>query len=246
MSAAHDRILDTLRQLGVSGYAAHAFVALLRLPAGTAADLVVQTGIADSKIYYALEELVEKGLVAVQAGKPKTYRAVPARQVETRLLQLLDTKHEQERTSVRRMASLLEPLEAATRSPVHELAYIVKGSSNVLARAQAMLTAARREVVFLVSDELFFRKLESELRKAVRRGVNVKLAVPAIALDRELGQRAETRAILCSCIILVADGQQTLTINRASAANTYGILSADETLVRLAREYWESPRCCVQ
>ncbi|MGH7753580.1 MAG: TrmB family transcriptional regulator, partial [Gemmatimonadales bacterium] len=203
VTASHDRITDTLRTLGVSGYAAQAFVALLRVPAGTAAHLVVQTGIADSKIYYALAELVEQGLVAVQAGKPKTYRAVPPRQVETRLLQLLQTRHAEAQARVRRLTSLLEPLEAASRSPVHELAYLVKGGSNVLARAQAMVGAARREVVFLVSDEPFFRKLEPDLRKAARRGVQVKLAVPAIALDRGLSPQVETRSILCSCIVLV-------------------------------------------
>src|SRR5688572_9641658 len=86
-------IAGTLRELGVSGHAADAFCALVRVPQATAGDLVLKTGIADSKIYYALDELAERGLIEVQAGKPKTYRAVPAREAEARLGRILEAKH---------------------------------------------------------------------------------------------------------------------------------------------------------
>src|SRR5438128_2680075 len=84
-----ERIRSTLRDLGFSGYAADAFCALVRVSDATAGDLVVKTGIPDSKIYYALDELAEKGLVEVQEGKPKTYRVVPAKEVEIRLNRLV-------------------------------------------------------------------------------------------------------------------------------------------------------------
>ena len=51
-------IAATLRDLGLTGYAADALCALVRLPEATAGDLVTKTGIPDSKIYYALEDLV--------------------------------------------------------------------------------------------------------------------------------------------------------------------------------------------
>src|SRR2546425_900193 len=73
-----ERIRSTLRDFGFSGCAADAFCALVRISDATAGDLVVKTGIPDSKIYYALDELAEKGLVEVQEGKPKTYRVLPA------------------------------------------------------------------------------------------------------------------------------------------------------------------------
>src|SRR5436309_15387226 len=73
-----ERILGTLRDLGFSGHAAEAFCALVRVSHATAGDLVLKTGVADSKIYYALDELAEKGLVAVQGGKPKPDRGLAA------------------------------------------------------------------------------------------------------------------------------------------------------------------------
>src|SRR5713226_1200818 len=68
-----ERMGSTLRELGLTGHAADVFCALVRMSHATAADLILKTGIPDSKIYYALEELAEKGLVEVQKGKPKTY-----------------------------------------------------------------------------------------------------------------------------------------------------------------------------
>jgi len=242
--ASTDQIAGILRELGLTGYATDAFAALVRLPEATAADLILKTGIPDSKIYYALDELAERGLVEVQAGKPKTYRAVPAREAEARLERMLDVKHERERSAVRRVSALLEPLRVAAKSPATELAYIVKGLPNIHARAQAMVASARREVVLLTSDEPFFRKLEAELAKAARRRVKVKLAVPDLEMEKDLGKAAEVRSIVCEVMILVVDGQQVLTVTPMSKTEAYAIVSTDETLVRLGAEFWESPRCC--
>ena len=236
----------TLRDLGLGGYAADAFCALVRVPQATAGDLVLKTGIPDSKIYYALDELAEKGLIEVQAGKPKTYRPLPPREMEARLSRMLEAKHDRERGAVKRVAALIEPLRASTKSPATDLAFIVKGLPNVVARAQSMIGSARREVVVLASDEVFFRKVEGDLVKAGRRKVNLRIAVPDIRIEKDLEKFAELRSIVCNCMILVVDGQQVLTVTRTGENEAYGITSTDETLVRLGMEYWESPRCCVE
>ncbi|TLZ64098.1 MAG: TrmB family transcriptional regulator [Methanobacteriota archaeon] len=235
----------TLRDLGLGGYAADTFCALVRVPQSTAGDLVLKTGIPDSKIYYALDELAEKGLIEVQAGKPKTYRALPPRETEARLGRMLDAKHDRERKSVTRVGALLEPLRASAKSPATDLAFIVKGLPNVIARAQSMIGSARREIVVLASHEPFFRRLEPDLIKAGRRRVALRIAVPDIRVDKDLERFAEVRSIVCTCMILVVDAQQVLTVTRTAENEAYGITSTDETLVRLGIEYWESPRCCV-
>jgi DNA-binding transcriptional ArsR family regulator len=138
-----ERIRGTLRDLGFSGYAAQTFCELVRMSHATAGDLVLKTGIPDSKIYYALDELAEKGLVEVQDGKPRTYRVVPAKEVEIRLAHLVESEYEKRRAATTRLGSLLEPLRAATKSPDTDVAYIVKGLPNVVARARALISSAR-------------------------------------------------------------------------------------------------------
>jgi len=240
-----EEIGGTLRELGIGGYAANAFCALTRVAQTTAGDLVRTTGIPDSKIYYALDELVEQGLAEVQEGKPKSYRLVPPAEIEARLSRLMEARRERERDAITRLVSLVEPLRSASRSPTTDLAYIVKGTTNVLARAESMVASARREIVLLTSDVDVVRRLEAGLLNAVGRKVRVKLAIPEMDLPKELARRAEVREIVCACVLLVVDGQQVLTASRLPDRSSYGITSTDETLVRLGLEYWESPRCCV-
>ena len=75
--------------------------------------------------------------------------------------------------------------------------------------------------------------------------MHVKLAIPDVAVDPELGKAAEVREVVCSVVLLVVDGQQVLTVTMEDEETAYGITSTDETLVRLGLEYWESPRCCI-
>lgn len=240
-----ERIAATLRELGVSGNASAAFCALVRTSHATAGEIMGKTGIPDSKIYYALGELAEKGLVEVQGGKPKTYRVVPPKEVELRLSQMVQAEYDRRRAAAVRVGSLLEPLRAATRIPAAEVAFIVKGLPNVVARAKTLIASARKDVVLLVSDEAIFRKLEEDLIRIVRRRVRVRLAMPEIPISKELEKVAEVRSIVCACILVVVDGQQVLTMSRLADGDAYAITSADPTLVQLGLDFWESPRCCV-
>lgn len=238
------RLRGTLRELGVGGNASDAFCALVRLPAATAGELVQKTGIPDSKIYYALAELVDKGLAEVQPGKPKTYRIVPMKEVELRLSEIIQGEYDRQRAAVVRFSSVLEPLRTATKAPSTDVAYIVKGLPNVVSRANALIAAARKEVVVLAYDESVFRKLEDQLIRSVRKRVRLRLAIPPIAISRELEKVAEIRSIVCNCLLIVADAEQVLTISRTPDGDAYAITSTDPTLVQLGLDYWESPRCC--
>src|SRR5256712_4263878 len=104
-----ERIRSTLRDLGFSGHAAEAFCALVRMSHATAGDLVLKTGVADSKIYYALDQLAEKGLVQVQDGKPKTYRVVPSTEAELRLTRVVEAQDEQQPLPTTRLRALPQP-----------------------------------------------------------------------------------------------------------------------------------------
>ncbi len=241
---ARGEIVSSLRELGLSGYASNALYALARVSEATAGDLVVRTGIPDSKIYYALRELAEVGLVEVQEGKPKTYRMVSSQEVAARLDQLLTSRYDRQRTAISRLASLLEPLRSGARSPTMDLAYVVKGETNILARADSLIASAQREVILLSSAEAFLQKLEPGLVRAANRGVQIRLAIPGAPDDPDLVKMAEVRTIVCACRLLVVDGEQVLTVSDTAAGGLYAITSTDETLVRLGQDYWDSPRCC--
>src|SRR3989442_5799661 len=245
LGPSEERIRGTLRDVGFTSSAAEAFCALIRVREATAGDLVRKTGIPDSKIYYALDELAEKGLVEVQAGKPKTYRVVPPKEVEIRLRRIVEADYERRRAATTRLGVRLEPLRAATRSPATDVAYIVKGIPNIVARAQSLIASARKEIVVLASDELFFRKVDAHLQQARPARVRVKLAIPDIQVERDLEKAAEVRSVLCNCLLIIVDAQHVLTITGTLDGDAYAITSTDPTLVQLGLDYWASPRCCV-
>src|SRR5213076_2788563 len=115
-----DRIAGTLRELGISGPAADAFCALVRTADATASELV-----------------------------PKTFRVVPPKEVEMRLSRMVQAEYDRRRAATVRVTSLLEPLRAATKAPSMDVAFIVKGLPNIVARARALIGSARKDVVFL-------------------------------------------------------------------------------------------------
>ncbi|HLF06325.1 MAG TPA: hypothetical protein VI893_03995, partial [Thermoplasmata archaeon] len=64
------------------------------------------------------------------------------------------------------------------------------------------------------------------------------------SIGAELAKAAEVRDIVCKCAVLVTDDTQVLTISSLKDGTHYAIVSTDETLVRMATEYWDSPNCC--
>jgi len=242
--AALDEIASSLRDLGLSGNAADAFGAMLRSRESTASELVARTGIPDSKIYYALEELATAGLIEVQAGKPKIYRVVPARDIRDQLSKVIDQDAAKAHTRAGRVASLVEPLRSSVSAPSADLAFVVKGRGNVTARARAMVTGARKDVLLMSSDRDLLRDLGGELLTCSRRRVRIRLAAAEGSVGADLAKVAEMRDILCKCAVLVTDGHQVLTISSLKDGTHYAIVSTDETLVRMATEYWDSPNCC--
>jgi sugar-specific transcriptional regulator TrmB len=241
-----DDIRRSLRELGITGYAADTFCALVRLPESTAGELVVKTGIPDSKIYYALEELAQQGLVEVQNGKPKMFRVSPTDEVGLRLREVLKNKFERQTDEINRLVLTIEPLRVASKSPSTNLAYVVKGETNVLARARSMIASARKEITLMTSDEGFFDKLEENLTQAARKKVKLRVALPSTHLDTLLANYGEIRPATGSFVLLIVDGQQILTARNSPGGNMYAITSTDETLVRIASEYWNNPSCCIR
>src|SRR5947207_13453458 len=124
-----------------------------------------------------------------------------------RLSRMVQAEYDRRRAATGRVASLLEPLRAATKAPSMDVAFIVKGLPNIVARARALIGSARKDVVFLASDEAVFRKLEQDLVRTSRRRVRIRLAVPDVAVAKELEKAAGRRSVTSRCMRLAADAQ---------------------------------------
>ena len=95
-TTARDRMIAQLKELDLSTYEATVYAALITHPTMTASALCKETGIPDTKIYYALEGLSEKGMLTIRMGNPKLYRPVPPKEAIANLKQRLTERLKRE------------------------------------------------------------------------------------------------------------------------------------------------------
>jgi sugar-specific transcriptional regulator TrmB len=242
-------ILNGLRGLGLTTYESQAYLALTQNPDISATQLCNETGVPDSKIYFALEELQRKGLVVVSEGVPRHYRALAPKEALGKLKSRITREYELQVEKLNQLSVALEPLYARSEKRDVELAYIVKGFDNVLSRMIDVIKSAKREVVVFVPNSEIFERVEPHLVKIRRGGVKVKLAVPP-KLRKRVGVSgfADVRALTPNCLdswLAIADGKTVISSSEWRTERCHAILTQDPVLAAMSREYFESPRCCV-
>lgn len=89
-----DEAIELLQNLGLQQYEAKAFVALTRLPRGTAKEISDVSEVPRTRVYDAVRVLESKGLVEIQHSNPQQFRAVPIDEAADTLLQAYEKRTE--------------------------------------------------------------------------------------------------------------------------------------------------------
>lgn len=153
---------SALLALGFTEIEALVFCELTRLGPATGYRLAKAVGKAAANTYQALESLAQKGAVLVDEGEAKTWRAVPAAE----LIAALEARFQQ------RSHAALSALRSLKAPEAEARLYALKTPDQVLARARAMIAAARDVILF----DLFpqpFATLEPDLARVAVQGVRV-------------------------------------------------------------------------
>lgn len=158
-----------LEALGLSTYAARAFVALVGLGGGTAQEVSDASDVPRTRVYDAAEELREHGLVDVQQSTPKRFWPTS---VET-----TGRYFEREYTHrVDRLTEALDGLESPSRTEEQRGVWTVTGRETVTDRTLDFLESATEEIVFMTVSELLTDEVTAHLQAASERDVPIKLA----------------------------------------------------------------------
>ena len=80
--SASTRLMDYLRQVGLTSYESEAYVALLQKRELTAEEISKMTSIPITRVYGTLEQLMEKGFSRIVQGRPKRFHAVSPEQAK--------------------------------------------------------------------------------------------------------------------------------------------------------------------
>ena len=161
--------VEQLEQFGLSSYAARAFVALSSLGTGTARDVSQISTVPRTRVYDAIDELADRGLVDVQHSSPKEFWAISA-ETASRMFE-----HElQYRTTLLREA--LGEIEPAERQSEQGGVWTVEGQTAVTNRVLEFFESANAEIVYMTVEDLLTEDLIEGLAAAEDRGVSIKLA----------------------------------------------------------------------
>lgn len=242
----HEAIAAKLRGLGISSYAARALVVLLGNAPSSAGQICKVTGIPDSKIYYALEELDRAKLVESQHGTPTLYKPLQLSQMISNLIRAQDEEHQRRLQLIELFKKQAEPLAKARSEPAEvELAYIVKGRRNIVERMLAVIEQSRKELVLLVSSREIWNGIASGLAQARKRRVRIGIAIDSNLRDAEaLKAFEDIRIMNCECDILIGDMEKLVTASHLESDDAYAIATSDKSMIRMSRQYYDDPECC--
>ena len=231
-----DRIVEDLRELGISGYEAKTYLALVREGRPMNGYAVAKrSGVPRSTVYETLSKLVARGAAfEVQDGDDATsYLPLPPRSLLARL----------ERGFAASLERLEDAFDALPVGSVSLLLHRIEGQALVVARA--------RDVIEAASDELYLSAWPDEvavlgeaLVRAHRRGVDLTSIVfgedvPTVGVSfvhRFSDPETVRERVGCRLLAVVADRREVV-IAGAVGDDVWGLYSDDPAIVLIAVEY---------
>jgi sugar-specific transcriptional regulator TrmB len=239
-------LVSSLRTLGLTTNAAVAFVTLLSHSGISASTLCKESRIPDSKIYYALDELLKKGMIAVRHSRPSLYWALPPKEAITNLKRQLTDDHKKMLEKADQLVNMLEPFYEKAEGPEKlEIAYILKGLNNAINKMNNLISSANEEVILLICSSKVLQGLNTSLIDARKRGVKVNIAVaPSIREEETIRVLGASKILHCECCSLIVDMRTLLTVSNWTSINCYAIITQDQSLITMTKEYFENPKCC--
>lgn len=186
-----EHLLDELSELGLSGYEASVYLALLSRSGLAPSELAVRAKVPRQRIYDVLESLAVKGLCTSRDTTPRTYFAVePTLALDGLTQQRAEAlRHEQDRV-VRKASELIQglmPVFHAGRSQSDPLAYleVVSEPARISSRALEMARAAKVSVHSCIKRPLILTQDQNWnfIRDPLQRGVSYRALYERSALE---------------------------------------------------------------
>lgn len=218
-----EKVLDSLKDIGLNLYERKLFVALLARSTSTAGELAEISNVPRSRTYDVLESLANKGFLVIQNAKPLKYVAMEPKEALERAkkkmredMEIITKKMEELKSS-----PVVEEMEDLYHRGVKlvepsEMTGSLRGKNSVKNHMESMFKSAKSDVSIITTKEGLSDLLNDHfeiLRDASKNGVRIKIAAPVENEDalRSLKQFAEVKKLgqqkgsLC-----IVDGKQVI------------------------------------
>lgn len=169
------RLIDTLNSLGLTEYEARAFAHLYSVGELKAADVAELSGVPRPKVYGALDELVERGLVDKIPGRPTLYRAKPPGEVRGSLERDVRTRFDDDLSRVKKVSSEVRKMQRDQQERRRELLHLVSVGDPSINETRGLYDEAEREIAIATKALEYLPRIESDLTAASKRGIDIKV-----------------------------------------------------------------------
>jgi sugar-specific transcriptional regulator TrmB len=186
-----EHLLDDLSDLGLSGYEAAVYLALLARNGLAPTEVATRARIPRQRIYDVLDSLAAKGLCTSRDTTPKTYFALdPAMALEALSQQRAEALERERERTARKAHDLigeLAPIFESGRSQNDPLSYIaiLSEPTRIAAQALEMARAARVRVNACIKRPMILSQEQNWrfLREPLSRGVLYRALYERAALE---------------------------------------------------------------
>jgi HTH-type transcriptional regulator, sugar sensing transcriptional regulator len=160
-----ETIFETLKNLNFTEYEAKAYLTLLEESPLTGYAVAKNSGVPRSRIYEVLDSLAIRGDILVSPGNTPQYTPVPAKE-------LIKNRRRKAEENFELAEKSLAEFERSAND--RENIWNITGHNEILHKVKVCILSAKKRILLEVWKEEF-EELESELRQAVKRGVNVTI-----------------------------------------------------------------------
>ncbi|MFU8866929.1 TrmB family transcriptional regulator [Natronococcus sp.] len=177
-----DEAISLLQDLGLQEYEARCFMALNKLPSGTAKEIHEISEVPRTRVYDAIRVLESQGLVEVQHSSPQVYRAVGTDEAT----QILRQRYNDRVDTLETHLQNTKTEEIEDDSSVQEV-WSLRGHDAIESRTLELIRGADSEVALLVVDEgILSESLFDTLRAAADRELSVVLGGQTDSITQSL------------------------------------------------------------
>lgn len=167
-SQPHSTAIAQLEAFRLSTYAARTFVALTSLGSGTAKEVSEVSDVPRTRVYDAVDELHDRGLVDIRQSTPQEFMPISAEAAR----ETLEREVQQRLTLLITALGQLRPTE---RTIEQQGIWTVGTETAILDRIVTFFNGSTDEIVYLADEQFFSTAVIDGLAAAADRGVSVTL-----------------------------------------------------------------------
>ena len=186
--------LAKLKEFGLNSYESKLWTALLSRGISTAGELSDIANVPRSRTYDVLESLEKKGFIIMKIGKPIKYLAVDPSEVVKRVQKNIELEADTKIKQVNELkdSEILQELSLLHNQGIEfvnpsDLTGSFRGRDNNYIHLDTMFKSAEKTITIITTEKGFIRKIEyfeNTLRKAISRGVKVRICSDKIPADK--------------------------------------------------------------